>query len=106
MKLLLIGYGKMGKAIHQLALTRCHHIAGIIDANNHAELNAITPDTVDVALEFSQPDSAYANIAACLKQGIPVVSGTTGWLDRRQEIMAYCQQQKGTFLHATNFSIG
>ncbi|MEO0333705.1 MAG: 4-hydroxy-tetrahydrodipicolinate reductase, partial [Bacteroidota bacterium] len=63
-------------------------------------------DSADVAIEFSQPDAAVANIRQCLERGIPIISGTTGWLDHREEIESYCQEQGGTFFYASNFSIG
>ncbi|MEM9417076.1 MAG: 4-hydroxy-tetrahydrodipicolinate reductase [Bacteroidota bacterium] len=106
MRILLIGYGKMGQAIAQVALQRGHQIAHKIDRDNRASLATIDPSTVDVALEFSQPEAAYDNIYQCLAQGIPVIAGTTGWLAKKETLDAYCQAQKGTFFYASNFSIG
>lgn len=105
-RILLLGYGKMGKAIEQVALQRGHQVVHKIDADNHATLATLDPTTVDVAIEFSQPQAAYDNIRQCLSQGIPVISGTTGWLAKQEAIEAYCQAQKGTFFYASNFSIG
>lgn len=106
MRILLIGYGKMGKAIEQVALQRDHSIAYTIDLTNSDLLANISPEAVDLAIEFTQPEAAYHNIYQCLSQGIPVVSGTTGWLHRKEEIEQYCQEKGGTFFYAANFSIG
>jgi 4-hydroxy-tetrahydrodipicolinate reductase len=106
MKLALIGYGKMGKAIADLATQRGHEIAQIIGSTNLDWLANMNPQAVDVALEFSEPAAAYHNIYQCLSQGIPVISGTTGWLQHRKDIEQYCLAQGGTFFYASNFSIG
>ncbi|GAB3962006.1 4-hydroxy-tetrahydrodipicolinate reductase [Spirosoma harenae] len=106
MNILLLGYGKMGKAIEQIALDRGHQIAGRIDADNHADLANLEPDDVDVVIEFSSPESAVENIKYCLGRGWPVVCGTTGWLGHRAEIEAICQETKGAFFYASNYSIG
>ncbi|MEM7055284.1 MAG: 4-hydroxy-tetrahydrodipicolinate reductase [Bacteroidota bacterium] len=106
MRILLIGYGKMGKAIEQVALQKGHSIAYTIDLANSALLTNINPKTVDIAIEFTQPEAAYHNIYQCLSQGIPTLSGTTGWLHHKEAIEQYCQKKGGTFFYATNFSIG
>jgi 4-hydroxy-tetrahydrodipicolinate reductase len=106
MKIALIGYGKMGKAIERIAVTRGHEVTVRIDANNPVELLSLSPAICDVAIEFSQPESAFDNITRCLKNGVKVISGTTGWLDRMPEIEALTQKQGGTFLHSANFSLG
>ena len=106
MRIVLLGYGKMGKAIEETALGRNHKIAGKIDIDNRDELNQINRETADVAIEFSQPIAAYENIGWALDQQIPVVSGTTGWLDKWEEISAYCDQKNGTLFYASNYSIG
>lgn len=106
MKLLLLGYGKMGKAIEQIALKRGHGIAYKIDKANSALLPSIRGDEVEVAIEFSQPEAAYQNIYRCISQNIPVISGTTGWLTRKEELVQYCREKDGTFFYAPNFSIG
>lgn len=106
MKLALIGYGKMGKAIADIAIQRGHEIAQIIGSTNSDSLAHMNPQAVDVALEFSEPAAAYHNIHQCLSQGIPVISGTTGWLQHQKDIEQYCRAQGGTFFYATNFSIG
>lgn len=106
MNILLVGYGKMGKAIEQIALERGHTIAGKIDVSNRQELEDMAADKVDVAIEFSSPESAFANIKSCLEKGWPVVSGTTGWLDHKTEIEALTQGKGGAFFYASNYSIG
>ncbi|MBN8822309.1 MULTISPECIES: 4-hydroxy-tetrahydrodipicolinate reductase [unclassified Spirosoma] len=106
MNILLLGYGKMGKTIEQIALDRGHQIAGRIDADNHADLANLEPDDVDVVIEFSSPESAVENLSYCLKRGWPVVCGTTGWLSHRTEIEALCRDNKGAFFYASNYSIG
>jgi 4-hydroxy-tetrahydrodipicolinate reductase len=106
MRILLIGYGKMGQVVEQVALQRGHHIAHKIDLGNSASLATINPKTIDVAIEFSQPTAAYNNICQCLSKNIPVISGTTGWLAKKEELYAYCNAHQGTFFYASNFSIG
>jgi 4-hydroxy-tetrahydrodipicolinate reductase len=105
MKILLLGYGKMGKTIESLARERGHEIIGRIDNDNEPK-DPFNKENTDVAIEFSQPDSAVKNIKWAIKEGIPVVSGTTGWLERKQEIESFCQDHNGTFFYASNFSIG
>ena len=104
MRILLIGYGKMGKAIETSAKARNHTIAGKIDP--FMGLSFDFKSQVDVAIEFSTPESAPHNIKLCLNQHIPVVAGTTGWLQHKKEIDAYCSQQQGAFFYASNYSLG
>jgi 4-hydroxy-tetrahydrodipicolinate reductase len=106
MNILLLGYGKMGKAIERVALERGHHIAGRINIDNVADLEQIQPGDVDVVIEFSSPESAVPNLTYCLEHGWPVVCGTTGWLGHRADIEALCQAKKGAFFYASNYSIG
>jgi len=106
MNIALIGYGKMGKIIERLALAAGHSVVLIIDQNNTGDLNAARLKAVDVAIEFSRPESAFDNICRCLEAGVPVICGTTGWLDRLREVKALCESRKGAFLFASNFSIG
>lgn len=106
MRLLLIGYGKMGKTIEQIAVSRNHTIVERIDQHNPDAWDTLRNNSVDVAIEFSQPDAAVANIRQCLDREIPIVSGTTGWLGQRKEIEAFCKEKGGTFFYASNFSIG
>lgn len=105
MNILLLGYGKMGKAIEAIALQRGHVIAGRID--NPEERNAFTTlDKIDVAIEFSQPESAVANLKFCFDHSIPVVCGTTGWLAQKPSVEEYCLKKDGTLFQASNFSLG
>jgi 4-hydroxy-tetrahydrodipicolinate reductase len=106
MKIALLGYGKMGKEIENLALSRHHEIVLKIDAFN---LNELTPENLsraDVAIDFSTPDSAYENIMKCFEAGVPVVCGTTGWLSRFDEVKNKCEELNQTFFYASNFSLG
>jgi 4-hydroxy-tetrahydrodipicolinate reductase len=106
MRIMLIGYGKMGKTIERIAISRGHTVPVIIDVNNGAELRKITSKEVDVAIEFTQPESAFENIKQCIENGIPVASGTTGWLERKPEIETLCKTKGGTFFYASNYSVG
>jgi 4-hydroxy-tetrahydrodipicolinate reductase len=106
MKILILGYGKMGKIIEQVALKRKHSVPHKIDVGNHAELLTLDNKIIDIAIEFSQPESAYTNIKYCLEHGIPVVSGTTGWLEKKKEIEDICIKNKGAFFYASNYSVG
>jgi 4-hydroxy-tetrahydrodipicolinate reductase len=106
MNLLLIGYGKMGKAIEKAAKSRGHNIVHTIDVHNQDQLAEISPAEVDAAIEFTQPESAFDNIRICLGKGIPIISGTTGWLQKRSEIEELCARKNGAFFYASNYSIG
>ncbi len=106
MRILILGYGKMGKAIEEIAEERGHTIAHKININNTQALKFIDPKEIDVAIEFSQPDAAFDNVRYCLENNIPVVCGTTGWLDRKPEADELCLQQNGAFFYASNFSLG
>ncbi|RIJ41497.1 4-hydroxy-tetrahydrodipicolinate reductase [Pontibacter oryzae] len=106
MKILLIGYGKMGKTIEQMALAQGHEIVGKIDHSNTAELKEYTGQNTDVAIEFTHPESAFANISYCLTHGIPVVSGSTGWLDQFEDAKKLCAENNGAFFYASNYSVG
>jgi len=106
MKIALIGYGKMGKAIEEIALQRGHTIVLKIDLNNTDEFNNDNLSRADAAIEFSGPHSAFDNIMKCLQAGTPVVSGSTGWLDRIDEVKNYCINNNGAFLYSSNYSIG
>lgn len=105
MRILLLGYGKMGQTIEGLARERGHEIVGRIDNSNEPR-DPFSKENTDVAIEFSQPDAAVDNIKWCLGENIPVVVGTTGWLDKKEEIEDYCRKKDGTFFYASNFSIG
>ncbi len=106
MKIALIGYGKMGKEIEKTALERNHEIGLIVDIANTHELNEKNLSKVDVAMDFSTPDSAYANILACFNANTPIVCGTTGWLDKFENVVNICKEKNQTFFYATNFSLG
>lgn len=106
MRILILGYGKMGKAIEEIAEDRGHTIAYKININNTQALKFIDSSEIDVAIEFSQPDAAFDNISYCLNNNIPVVIGTTGWLDRKSETEELCQKNNGTLFYASNFSPG
>lgn len=102
MKIALLGYGKMGKVIERIALERGHEIVLKKDQNNTFEglLNA------NVAIDFSVPDSAVENITECLNNGIPVISGTTGWLTDYPKMVQLCKEKNGSFIYGSNFSLG
>jgi len=106
MKIALIGYGKMGRTIEVLGKEKGHSFPLIIDENNPNDLNAGNLAGIDAAIEFTVPAAAPGNIKTCLKLGIPVVSGTTGWNARLPEIEQLCRDTGGTLFHASNFSIG
>lgn len=106
MKIALIGYGKMGKEIEKIALDRGHEIVLIIDINNPGDLTSENLKKADVVIEFTVPASALNNYKLCFDAGVPVVSGTTGWLDKRDEVHQLCKAANATFFHTTNFSLG
>lgn len=106
MKIALLGYGKMGHIIEQIAVERGHTISHAIHKDNTEELAQVSAHTTDVAIEFSEPGAAYENIMHCLQKGVPVVSGTTGWLDKKPAVEAFCNEKEGAFFYASNFSIG
>jgi 4-hydroxy-tetrahydrodipicolinate reductase len=106
MKLALIGYGKMGKAIEEIALKQGHSVVLKINSQNKHELTAENLQQADVAIEFTSPEYAVANMFICFDAGIPVVCGSTGWLTRLAEVEKYCTTKNGSLLYASNFSIG
>lgn len=106
MNILLLGYGKMGKTIEKIAAHRGHTIVGKIDETNQDTLHNFDSTNTDVAIEFSQPSAAYENIKYCINNGIPAVSGTTGWLDKKGDIEELCKIKNGAFFYASNFSVG
>ena len=106
MKIALIGYGKMGKTIEQIALGRGHQIVSIVDINNPEEIHSDKFKSADVAIEFTTPATAFNNYMQCFAAGIPVVSGTTGWLDKIGQVKDMCEKEGKTFFYASNFSIG
>lgn len=106
MNIALVGYGKMGVAIEEMASKIGHSISFKIDIENHAQLAEITSSNTDIVIEFSNPTIAVENIKYCIENNIPVVSGTTGWLDKWNEVEMTCTKNKGTFFYASNYSIG
>lgn len=105
MNILLLGYGKMGKAIEAIAVNRGHTIVGKVD--NEVERNAFDfASQPDVAIEFSMPEVAVDNLKFSIDHSLPVVCGTTGWLAHKDEIEKYCQQRNGTLFYTSNFSLG
>lgn len=102
----IIGYGKMGREIERLLVERGHGVRLIVDADNRGDLDAAHLRGIDVALEFTTPATAYDNIRACIDAGTPVVSGTTGWTDRLDELKTRCKERGGAFFYASNYSLG
>ncbi|GEM55660.1 4-hydroxy-tetrahydrodipicolinate reductase [Flavobacterium branchiophilum NBRC 15030 = ATCC 35035] len=102
MKIALLGYGKMGKVIERIALERGHKI--VLKKDEFNTFDGL--QTADVAIDFSIPSAAVCNISECLHTNIPVVSGTTGWLDQYDDMVALCNQQKGALISSSNFSLG
>lgn len=106
MKIALIGYGKMGKEIEQIAIALKHEIVLKIGSGNADELTTENLKKADVAIEFSSPKTAVDNILKCFDASIPVVVGTTGWLDKMEEIKTICKEKNQAFFYASNFSVG
>ena len=106
MKIALVGYGKMGKTIEQIVLSRGHEIVSIIDINNPDDFESAAFKSADVAIEFTTPATAFENYMKCFAANVPVVSGTTGWTARMSEIKEMCEKEGKTFFYASNFSIG
>jgi len=106
MNIAIFGYGKMGKEIEKLAEEKGHSVILRIDENNTNSINDKDFQNIDVAIEFSSPESAFKNINLCLDNNIPVVSGTTGWLDRFDEVISRCKTENKTFFYASNYSLG
>nr|WP_321222784.1 4-hydroxy-tetrahydrodipicolinate reductase [uncultured Psychroserpens sp.] len=102
MRIALLGYGKMGKAIETIALDRGHEITLKVSSTSET----FDLQNCDVAIDFSLPTSAVANISKCLEANVPVISGTTGWLDDYDKVISLCKAKEGTFLYASNFSLG
>lgn len=106
MKAAIIGYGKMGREIERILAERGHETALIIDLDNAHDLDAEHLKGIDVAIEFTTPATAYANIRTCLECGVAVVSGTTGWTDRLPELQALCRERGGALFYASNYCLG
>ena len=101
MKIALFGYGKMGKEIEQIALQRGHEIVLKINEGEQYDISI-----ADIAIDFSVPNAALSNIASCFRNNVPVISGTTGWLDDFDKAIDVCKENNGSFIYASNFSIG
>ena len=101
MKIALLGYGRMGKEIEKIAISRGHEIVIKKDHGDTVDIKL-----ADVAIDFSVPTAAFDNISLCLQNSVPVVSGTTGWLEKYEEAVELCHQNKGGFIYASNFSLG
>jgi 4-hydroxy-tetrahydrodipicolinate reductase len=106
MNIALIGYGRMGHEIESIAVKRGHFIKLIVDQYNEDDLTMANLNGIDVAIEFSSPAAAFNNICKCLNEKVPVVSGTTGWLENYNEVVEVCNKNKTAFIHSSNFSIG
>ena len=94
------------KIIEAIALKRGHQVTTKIDVGNQDDWQFITPGKVDVAIEFTGPHSAFSNVIKCISQGVPLVCGSTGWLERYDEVVQLCKSKRGAFLYASNFSVG
>lgn len=107
MKIALIGYGKMGKEIEKIALSRGHEIVSIIDVDNHQDMDSDAFRSADVAIEFTAPSVAYGNCLDAFRQGVKVVSGSTGWMgEHGEEMRRLCKEEGKTLFWASNFSLG
>ena len=106
MRVAIIGYGKMGHEIEQVLLSRGHSVALIIDQENAHDLCAEKLAEVDVAIEFTTPTTAYSNVRTCIECGTPVVSGTTGWHDKLEELQALCRERGSSMIWSSNYSLG
>jgi len=102
MKIALLGYGKMGKAIEEIALQKEYEI--VLRKSKNDDFTGL--ENVDVAIDFSTPSVAVSHISECLNNGIPIISGTTGWLENYEQITELCTKKNGTFLYSSNFSLG
>ncbi|AUC22400.1 4-hydroxy-tetrahydrodipicolinate reductase [Polaribacter sejongensis] len=101
MKIALLGYGRMGKEIEKIALSRGHEIVIKKDVDDVIDITL-----ADVAIDFSVPSSAYNNITNCINNNVPVISGTTGWLDKYEDAVSLCKEKNSAFIYASNFSLG
>ena len=106
MNIAIIGYGKMGKMVESIAVERGHQIILKIDINNPGDFTQANLEQAQVAIEFTNPETAFANVSRCIGFGVPVVSGSTGWFDRLDEVKRLCAERNGSMLCASNFSLG
>jgi 4-hydroxy-tetrahydrodipicolinate reductase len=106
MKIALLGYGKMGKIIEKIAISRKHEIVLTIDHENLHELTAENLQKADAVIEFTMPASVLGNIEHCFNAGVPIVVGTTGWYDKMDQVKQKCEEGNNSLMYATNFSVG
>ncbi len=106
MNIALLGYGKMGKVIEKVAQSRGHIIVARIDVDNRQEFENLSASQIDAVIEFSHPSSAFQNVKSCLEKGVPVVCGTTGWLEQKPDIEKLTLEKGGAFFWSSNYSIG
>ncbi|SKB68533.1 dihydrodipicolinate reductase [Sphingobacterium nematocida] len=106
MKIVLLGYGKMGQLIEKFALKRGHEVVLIVDANNRDSIGVEDLEGADVAIDFSTPEAALSNISLCFESNLPIVVGTTGWYEHMQEVKDTCLEAEQALLYGSNFSIG
>ena len=106
MKVAIIGYGKMGHEIENILIQRGHTVGLIIDQNNTQDLCAERLADIDVAIEFTMPQTAYNNIRTCIESGVAIVSGTTGWTERLPELQQLCRERGGAMIYSSNYSLG
>lgn len=106
MKIALLGYGKMGMAIEEIASQRGHQVVLKVNIDNLEDGSIENIQQADVAIEFTGPESAFENVIKCFDAGVPVVCGSTGWLHKYEEARAYCVDKAGALLYASNFSVG
>jgi 4-hydroxy-tetrahydrodipicolinate reductase len=106
MRIALVGYGKMGKIIEEVALQRGHSVTVKIDLDTMDQFNPTTFSSVDAAIEFTGPHSAFENVMKCLSFNTPTVCGSTGWLENLPAVERQCQENQGSFIYASNFSVG
>ncbi|TRO66869.1 4-hydroxy-tetrahydrodipicolinate reductase [Christiangramia sabulilitoris] len=104
MNIALLGYGRMGKIIEKIAENRGHKV--VLRVNDDIEAHDLSKENIDVAIDFSIPKAAFKNITTCFMNRIPVISGTTGWLDQYEEARKVCLQNESGFIYASNFSLG
>ena len=102
MNIVILGYGKMGREIEKTALKRNHKVPLIIDIDNQSDFTNENLADIDVAIDFSIPESAYSNIIRCFDANTPIVSGTTGWLDKFEKVISICKEKGQTFFYASN----
>jgi 4-hydroxy-tetrahydrodipicolinate reductase len=106
MNIALVGYGKMGKIIEEVALSRGHQVNVKIDIDTLSDFNADKFAQVDAAIEFTGPHTAFQNVMRCLSMNTPIVCGSTGWLEHIKEVENKCKEVNGSFIYASNFSVG